>query len=69
MKKKVYHKENCNSTVRATMVDQFGRTITLFGTHAFEWSISVESDGKITMQTFSNSEGAKREYKKYKKRK
>lgn len=31
-----FHRGNCDSTLRATVTDQLGRTVSLFGTHAFE---------------------------------
>ena len=43
-----FHRENCESTLRATVTDQLGRTVSLFGTHAFEWSIVIASDNSIT---------------------
>lgn len=33
---KKFKRENCDSTLRATVTDQLGRTVSLFGTHAFE---------------------------------
>ena len=65
---KKYHKENCCPTVRATITDKLGRTITLFGRHAFEWSIVIESDNKIIMQTFPKGSIARDEFKKYKRK-
>lgn len=61
-----FHKENCNSTVRATV--QCGNTtISLVGTHAFEWSIVKEESGKIIVTTFPKREKAINEFSKYKK--
>lgn len=34
---KKFKRENCDSTLRATVTDQLGRIVSLFGTHAFEW--------------------------------
>ena len=65
---KNYHKENCNSTLRATVTDQLGRTVSLFGTHAFEWSIIITSDNSITMQTFKKGDIARKEFTKYKRK-
>jgi hypothetical protein len=65
---KKYKKENCCSTVRATIKDALGRTITLFGQHAFEWSIVIESDNRIIMQTFSKGDVARKEFSKYKRK-
>jgi hypothetical protein len=63
-KKKNYTKENCSSQVRATIKDQYGRTITLVGRHAFEWSIVVDNGVTVKVTTFSNSNAAKKEFKK-----
>lgn len=60
---KKYNRNNCQSVVRATIVDQFGRVITLMGKHAFEWSIVVESCGKVTITTYPNSKEAKKVFK------
>lgn len=63
-KQKHYTRENCNSQVRATIKDQYGRTITLVGRHAFEWSIVVDNGVTVKVTTFSNSNAAKKEFKK-----
>lgn len=68
-RKKQYHRENCDSRVRATITDKWGRTISLLGTHAFEWSIVIEACGKITIQSYSNGDMARKEFKNYKKKK
>lgn len=65
---KNYHKENCDSTLRATVTDKLGRTVSLFGVHAFEWSIVIASDNSITMQTFKKGDIARREFNKYKRK-
>lgn len=62
---KKYTRENCSSQVRATIKDQFGRTVTLVGRHAFEWSIVVDNGITVKVTTFSNSSKAKKEWKKY----
>lgn len=62
---KKYNRCNCDSTLRATGTDQLGRTVSLFGTHAFEWSIVIASDNSITMQTFSKGDVARKEFNKY----
>lgn len=60
-----FHKQNCNSTVRATIKCN-NTTISLVGTHAFEWSIVKETDGKVIITTFPKREGAVNEFRKYK---
>ena len=65
---KKYNRNNCDSRLRATVTDPLGRTISLFGTHAFEWSIVIASDNSITMQTFSKGDVARKEFNKYKRK-
>lgn len=65
---KKYNRCNCESRLRATITDQLGRTVSLFGTHAFEWSIIIASDNGITMQTFSKGDVARKEFNKYKRK-
>lgn len=65
---KKYNRSNCDSTLRATITDQLGRTVSLFGTHTFEWSIVITSDNSITMQTFSKGDVARKEFNKYKRK-
>ena len=67
-RKKQYHRKNCDSRVRATVTDQLGRTVSLFGTHAFEWSIVIASDNSIIMQTFKKGDIARKEFNKYKRK-
>lgn len=63
-KKKHYTRENCNSQVRAAIKDQYGRTITLVGKHAFEWSIVIDNGVTVKITTFPNSSDARKEFKK-----
>lgn len=66
MKRKYkFHKENCNSTVRAS-IKSGNTTITLVGKHAFEWSIIREEDGKVIITTFPKREKAIDEFNRYK---
>lgn len=62
-KKHTYHKENCDSKLRATITDKWGRTISLLGTHAFEWSIAIETCGRITIQSYPNGKAAREQFK------
>lgn len=64
-RKHKFHKQNCNSTVRATIKCN-NTTISLVGTHAFEWSIVKEMDGKVIITTFPRRESAVNEFNKYK---
>ena len=63
-----FHRENCESTLRATVTDALGRTVSLFGTHAFEWSIVIESNNRIVMQTFERGNIARKEFNKYRRK-
>lgn len=63
---KKYHRDKCESCVRMQITDKLGRTVTLVGKHAFEWSIILESDGKIIITTFKNRKSAVENLKKYK---
>ena len=65
---KKYKRENCDSTLRATVTDALGRTVSLFGTHAFKWSIVIESNNRIVMQTFEKGDIARKEFTKYKRK-
>lgn len=61
-KKNRFHRNNCDSTLRATIKDAFGRTVSLFGKHAFEWSIVWESENKITITTFKKGDKARKAF-------
>lgn len=65
-KKHVFNKQNCSSKVRAIITDDLGNVITLMGTHAYEWEIIKEADGKITMTSFRNRLEAKKEFNRIK---
>lgn len=65
-KKKTYNRDNCDSILRATITDKFGRTVSLFGKYAFEWQIVIESKGKITVTSFSKGVDARKEFNRYK---
>lgn len=67
MRKYNFHKQNCNSSVRASV--KFGNTIiTLVGKHAFEWSIIKEESGKIIITTFPDREHALDEFNRFKRK-
>lgn len=58
---KHYNKKNCTSYVRAHIIDAYGRKITLCGTHAFDYSIYIESiSGNITVETYKNGDLARK---------
>lgn len=64
-----YHRENCDSRVRATITDKWGRTISLMGQHAFEWSIVIEANGKMIIQSYPCSKEARKIFNELKKKK
>lgn len=64
MAKRHYHRENCDSRVRATITDKWGRTISLLGKHAFEWSITIEACGRIIIQSYPDGKMARKDFKK-----
>lgn len=67
-RKRHFHRENCDSRVRATIKDKWGRTVSLLGTHAFEWEIVIEAFGRMTIQPFTNGKDARKEFNNYKKK-
>lgn len=67
MKTHKYHRENCDTCIRETFIDIYGRTIYLSGTHAFEYTISIISiTGNIQTTTYKNGREARKELRKYK---
>lgn len=67
-RKHTYHREKCNTCIRMSIVDMLGRTITLCGTHAFEWSIAITTNNSITIIQFQNRKLATKEFNKYKRK-
>lgn len=68
--KHTYHRENCDTLVRESIVDVWGRRIVISGTHAFEYSITVVSiTGHSVTTTYKNGREARKEFQKYKRRK
>lgn len=63
---KKYNRKNCDSKLRAVIEDRFGNKISLFGTHAFEWSIVKEENGCIVITTYPNGSVARAEFAKMK---
>ena len=67
-KKYTYHRENCNCSIRETVIDIYGRTITLSGQHAFEWSIIISTEDRTVKTVYSKGIDARREFYKLKKK-
>lgn len=68
-KKHIFHREKCNTCIRMSTVDTLGRTITLVGTHAFEWSVAVATNNNMVITQFKNRIDATKEFNKYKRKK
>ena len=66
MKKRTYHRENCDNRIREIITDMLGRTIVLAGKHAFEWSITICSDNTYYKITYKNRIEATKEFNKFK---
>lgn len=64
-----YHRENCTTCVRLSIVDILGRTIVLSGTHAFEWQVTIIDKSSITIIGFKGRVDATREFNKYRRKK
>lgn len=67
-RKHIFHRENCNTCIRMSIVDILGRTIVLSGTHAFEWSIAIISNDTMTVIQFANRIEATKEFNKYRRK-
>lgn len=61
-RKHTYHRENCDCFIREIIVDVYGRRIILDGQHAFEWSIVIESCGRITIQSYHSGKEARQTF-------
>lgn len=68
-RKRTYHRENCDCFVREIIVDVCGRRIILSGQHAFEWSITIYTEERIVKTTYPNGREARKEFRKYKRKK
>lgn len=68
-KMKKFNRNNCESCVRAVIVDKWGRKITLLGQHAFEWQIAIEgATGNMTIQSYPNGAKARQVFQELKKK-
>ena len=63
-----YNRDHCTAKVRAIITDKYGRTIQLLGKHAFEWSIVLEADGKVSINTYKSGKEASKELNNLKKK-
>ena len=68
-RKYTYHQENCDCFIRKIIVDIYERTVVLSGQHAFEWSITIYTEGRIIKTVYPNGREARKEFCKYKRKK
>ena len=67
-RKHTFHRENCNTCIRMSIVDMLGRTIVPSGTHAFEWQITIVGENSLTVIKFANRVEATKEFNKYRRK-
>lgn len=60
-----FNPDNCKNIVRA-QVHFCGIAVTLIGKHAHEWSICIEENTKIRIDTFQDRLSAQKEFRRYK---
>lgn len=66
---KTYNKSNCTSCIRGTFVDKYQRTITICGTHAYEYSIEIVTITKVTIvERYHNGAMARKRFNELKKK-
>ena len=59
---KKYKKENCQVLLRKTAITFAGRVVCLVGRHAFEWTIIVEDETKVTTTIYKDRVSALKEF-------
>lgn len=63
-----FNKKTCTSAVRDRFTDKWGRTITLMGTHAFEYAIYIEGITTTSIERFTNGVLARKRLNELKKK-
>lgn len=63
-----YNPDNCDNRLRAVITDKWGRTVALFGKHAFEYEIVLQDDGKTVVRSFKSGREARKEFNNYKRK-
>ena len=58
-----FNQKNCECRVRESKVDQYGRTITVTGQHAFGYNIHIQDRDKITSFPYSNGTEARKAFR------
>lgn len=66
---KNYNPDNCDNRLRAVIKDKWGNTISLFGKHAFDYSIVIEHCGVITKLNFKNGKEARKKFNELRRKK
>lgn len=65
---KKYNPDNCDNRLRAIITDKWGRTVALFGKHAFEYEIVIQDKGKTIIRSFKSGREARKEFNNYKRK-
>lgn len=60
---KTFNQKNCECRVRESKIDQYGRTITVTGQHAFGYNIHIQERDKITSFPYPNGTEARKAFR------
>ena len=60
---RIFNQRNCECRVRESKIDQYGRTITVTGQHAFGYNIHIQDRDKITSFPYSNGTEARKAFR------
>ena len=60
---RIFNQRNCECRVRESKVDQYGRTITVTGQHAFGYNIHIQERDKITSFPYPNGTEARKAFR------
>lgn len=63
-----YNRKNCCGCLRGQFTDQYGRTITIGGVHAFEYFIEVRTTTRITVYYYPNGKDARKAFNGFKRK-
>lgn len=66
--KRTIRRKNCRPKIRMTATDVFGRTMTLIGRYAFEYSVVTEDNQNTTCFTYATRKEALADFNKRKAR-
>lgn len=67
---KKFNKRNCQSCVRGSFIDIYGRKVTIMGTHAYEYLIYITVDftSSTVVESFSCGADARRRFNELKRK-